>query len=651
MECLCQGQPLLELTGTWQGDDGAIYYLRQIGSQLWWAGFSVDSSLGASDLHWGLRFSNVFQGQVSGDTITGDWADVPKGSSLNSGTLTLNGSANQLQRQSETGGFGATLWNRIAPAYPPPTFDRTLFGDQIFTLFQLVKKNRNSIRDHTLLDNLKPAKTRASVVFGTISQAFPNGQPDPDAMHVNYPPNLDRCYSTYACLSDYSDLDADIDFNLQVDRPNLDSQINFWSSDGWETGSGVNPGNFRNKLDFVNPQGNSNQLHIESIMFGGTTECREEGTTYYLLPGWQQPGAQSVLLNGRPIAGQLDFSDTGRSDGAFTIHSLLGRTPKIGDRVRLTGILALDCGHGWEHDCDEDVASTQDQEMHPLYAIDFIQDFTFRQLGALLTGVWSANDAGTYYVHQIGNTVWWLGLSADEGKSFANVFRGTLQNGQVSGNWADIPLGQTANSGPLTLSGNQGQVSTTWTRVGDAGAFSGSAWQKLYDTGVQQLVIVWEGATVNRANFPATPEPFEVQVGSHRVEVKPTNARPVAASKGSAGAKRKASTQADLGARLPLDIPPVGPIPVAVSFAGYRAHWTIPQENLKPGEHVQVLNPPKNAPPLAATSSSKQQVADRDLQPVRRHAPAAPMPRITIRYRIEPASVPAPNPAPKAEAR
>ena len=30
---------------------------------------------------------------------------------------------------------------------------------------------------------------------------------------------------------------------------------------------------------------------------------------------------------------------------------------------------------------------------------------------ASLTGTWVANDGGTYFLRQIGDTLWWLGLS------------------------------------------------------------------------------------------------------------------------------------------------------------------------------------------------------------------------------------------------
>jgi hypothetical protein len=71
-----------DLTGTWRADDEAIYYLRQVGNTLWWAGMSPDPHLGANAFHRGLRFTNVFQGRISGDLVSGDWADVPRGAGV-----------------------------------------------------------------------------------------------------------------------------------------------------------------------------------------------------------------------------------------------------------------------------------------------------------------------------------------------------------------------------------------------------------------------------------------------------------------------------------------------------------------------------------------------------------------------------------------
>jgi len=666
-DCECAG---LDLSGTWAGNDGAIYYLRQIGHELWWAGLSVDSPNGVNDLQWGIRFANVFQGQISNGMVSGDWADVPRGAILNSGTLTLAVSTNSIQRQSETGGFGASSWTRIAHVAPAPDIPpviASLIGTDIFAVFDLVKKNQNAWRDHSLLDNLKPAKSKPVAIFGNIVQThFPDtlqlfplkiipGAPDPDPMHVNYPANADRSYATFICLNgNDSPPDGDIDFNISVDRANLDAQNGFWDGNDWETGHGVNASNFRAKLENGNDRGQKNQLHLESIMYGGTTECGDEANPEFLLPGWQQLGAQAVLLNGRPIGGQMNFSDTGRPDGSSTITAILGRKPKFGDRVRITGILTLDCGHGLEHDCDEDTASTQNQEIHPIYAIDFVQNFTIRKLTALLTGAWAANDAGTYYVRQVGNTVWWLGLSVDQGLTFANVFHGTLQGSQVSGSWADVPLGETSGAGQITLNGNQGQGSTVWTRAGETGGFGGSSWQKLYDAGEQRLVIIFEGATASSNAFPPAREPFEIEVGNQRAEAKPANLRSGSAPNTKAGAKATSGSQADLGVRIPINVPPAGGVHIAAAFAGYRASWTIPQGNLKPGEYAQALTPPKTPRPLTPPPSQlKRQLGDRDAQVIAGHAPSSAIPRITIHYRIEAApmssqsSVQANGPGPK----
>jgi hypothetical protein len=175
-------------------------------------------------------------------------------------------------------------------------------------------------------------------------------------------------------------------------------------------------------------------------------------------------------------------------------------------------------------------------------------------------------------------------------------------------------------------------VSTTWTRVGDAGAFSGSSWQKLYDAGATRLVVAFESATAIGASFPPSAEPFELVVGNQRMEAKPANPRPVAVSK----AKAKPSMQADLGARIPINVPGAGPVRVAASFAGYRATWTIPESNLKPGMYAQILNAPK-VPRVVAPQSkkSKSEVTDRDSHPAKRSAPAESLPQLTIRYRIE----------------
>lgn len=75
-----------------------------------------------------------------------------------------------------------------------------------------------------------------------------------------------------------------------------------------------------------------------------------------------------------------------------------------------------------------------------------------------LTGAWSGNDTGTYYIRQVGDCVWWFGtevrdleLGPTDQRGFANVASGRIVGTQVDLEWADIPLGNTVNGGGLTF--------------------------------------------------------------------------------------------------------------------------------------------------------------------------------------------------------
>src|SRR5262249_616091 len=102
------------LTGTYKADDGGIYYVQQSGSTLWWAGLSMDRELPADFVwHRGLFFTNVFRGTITSDnTVVGEWSDVTRGLTLNSGTLTVkigsSGGVTQLTKLTATGGVWAT---------------------------------------------------------------------------------------------------------------------------------------------------------------------------------------------------------------------------------------------------------------------------------------------------------------------------------------------------------------------------------------------------------------------------------------------------------------------------------------------------------------------------------------------------------------
>jgi hypothetical protein len=74
-----------------------------------------------------------------------------------------------------------------------------------------------------------------------------------------------------------------------------------------------------------------------------------------------------------------------------------------------------------------------------------------------LTGIWPVDDHGMYYITQIGNAVWWIGLSGlgepvlDAGKDWANAFEGTVKGITVSGTYVDVPKGDSALNGPVKL--------------------------------------------------------------------------------------------------------------------------------------------------------------------------------------------------------
>ena len=72
-----------------------------------------------------------------------------------------------------------------------------------------------------------------------------------------------------------------------------------------------------------------------------------------------------------------------------------------------------------------------------------------------LTGIWKANDGGTYYIRNIGNDVWWLGISSnDDGKIFSNILKGQIHtnNKTITADWSDIPRGTNGYYGKLALS-------------------------------------------------------------------------------------------------------------------------------------------------------------------------------------------------------
>jgi hypothetical protein len=108
----------VDLTGAWAGDDFGIYYLRQIGSVVWWNGMSERAG---SPSRLGRDWNNVGRGQIKALKIEVEWADVPRGDILGNGTLSLtiedDGTGNvKIVKVSETGtGFGNSVWTPCTP--------------------------------------------------------------------------------------------------------------------------------------------------------------------------------------------------------------------------------------------------------------------------------------------------------------------------------------------------------------------------------------------------------------------------------------------------------------------------------------------------------------------------------------------------------
>ncbi len=95
-----------DLTAKWTSNNGGVYYINQIGDKVIWFG-EQDYRVGKP------VWANVGVGKRTGDTITLDWADVPKGRNGGKGSITLKvSSADKITLTTSSGGFGGTVWTR-----------------------------------------------------------------------------------------------------------------------------------------------------------------------------------------------------------------------------------------------------------------------------------------------------------------------------------------------------------------------------------------------------------------------------------------------------------------------------------------------------------------------------------------------------------
>ena len=462
------------LTGTYKADDGGVYYMEQSGSTLWWAGLSLDRQLPADYVwHRGLEFTNVFRGTINNDnTIVGEWSDLSRGATLNSGTLTVkidsSGGVTKLTKLTATGGFGATSWTKTDP------LDDTKFNGatlDIISRFDAVHKNDGQALHE---NNLKPYRD-ATVVYGRLVTQhldyLDDNKVEAEVPHVNYgadfsPPipngngtyqdfgHGDRDFTTFACSNPDGDGNKDADFDLRV-KIDLDKLEPDFYTTGWGDRTRgpqvfslkLNDANTRQKLNYAR---NEAYMGLEAIMVGkpGTCDSLQDGTYGFasLLPGWADLFSASVLVNGRPINGNLPDPQHGATCDFIQpcprfdrLGIQVGNLSLVeGTYVRVTGVLVLDCGHatewGLDHPCfdddpegdPDDISSHSNQEIHPMYSIDVI-NFPYRPEDINisgwtdLSGTYGGSDGSTYYVrqtggtniHQPGRTIWWLGLMRD----------------------------------------------------------------------------------------------------------------------------------------------------------------------------------------------------------------------------------------------
>ena len=276
------------------------------------------------------------------------------------------------------------------------------------------------------------------------------------------------------------------------------------------------------------------------------------------------------------------------------VTSLLSRQVFSVVLIRVIGTLVLDCGHGIFRNCLEDHPNEQNQEIHPVYSIDLLQNFHLPRPTATYTGVWAGSDIGTYYVRQLGDTIWWLGLSQDQGRSFANVFKGNLQGSVITGEWADVPVGTNLlNAGTLAVVGDGGPASIRLNRNSETGNFGAQSWQKLYDVNFNLVRMTFETATANAADFWSdSSEPFELTLNDRRLEASPRNPRPLTLPLGVRG------SQVDLATEIAFQAPSALPLTLSVRYQGYRLSSSSVQRamDFAPGSHTLLLTPPDRTP-------------------------------------------------------
>jgi hypothetical protein len=427
----------------------------------------------------------------------------------------------QLRVESATGGFGTTLWTGpLYDGFPylrqqadcdiPCRFERVGRGDDGDTLEGHLKlfKDYFTLYGYLGIDDNGygawvnwPAQDVAPRDAGgnSLDRSFGHFYCSGYSIFTGDPVSQDSWWASFDSPPD-GDLNLYISvipyFNNFVVRPlSLPAGAVPYAGLDWQLPE-VGSGNWRSEQDdpdvpFLY------SFHAEAVMYGSPRYINPNSCTppdrVPLIPGWADAGANSVLTNGRPVNGATDAGMEIAGGPNCDLHHFTGETGKdigwclprrIGSwrpspgplppnprpcpewlnqqacphgivpgpvLLRITGALVRDC-HG--------ISCGGPWELHPVYSVDRINPSD-----ASLQGVWAADDDGTYYVREFTDEngreqVWWLGLSQDQGHTFANVFHGMrsaddpagVEAGTLNGAWVDVPLGAAPLSGTLSLS-------------------------------------------------------------------------------------------------------------------------------------------------------------------------------------------------------
>jgi len=93
-----------------------------------------------------------------------------------------------------------------------------------------------------------------------------------------------------------------------------------------------------------------------------------------------------------------------------------------------------------------------------------------------LTGAWSCDDGGTYYIKQQGHIIWWSGEGSATEPAWSNAARGILSNCVLTLEYSDVPKGSATGFSTLVLEvlSNDEMVARE-----KPDSYSGSHWRRI----------------------------------------------------------------------------------------------------------------------------------------------------------------------------